>query len=412
MGVLVVGAGLGGLRAAESVRGAGYEGEITVIGHEPHHPYNRPPLSKEALANGLDLTALEFRRKATSDIKWKLGSTVRRANLGAGTVTLTDGGELPFDGLVAATGLTPRHLTAPGPSQGRHVLRTFEDAAALRLLLRPGARVLIIGAGFIGCEVAATSRNLGATVTCVAIETEPMIRPLGPILGAAMRRRHEANGVTFRLGVGIESFTGTDRATGVALSSGEQLSADVIVEAVGSACNVEWLDDNGLDLTDGVLCDSDLHVMADGKALPHVFAVGDIARFPNLRFDQTPRRVEHWSMPTDTGRHAGARLAEFLTGTEPRSEPCTPLPSFWSDQYDVRLQSFGMPGIADEVRVIEGDPEQEAIFGYYRSAGSGEPARDSAQVSANSREVLVGLAGLGMLPELMARRTQIGNALS
>lgn len=393
LGVIVVGGGLGALRAAEATRGAGYAGPITVLGRERHLPYNRPPLSKEALAGGVDPTFLEFSRRVT-DVDYRVGAEVVSCDLARGSLTLADGEQLPFDGLVAATGLEPRRLGAPGPIHGRHVLRTIEDAQGLRQSIISGRRVLIIGAGFVGCEVAATATTLGAEVTCVAAEAEPMIRPLGRDLGAAMRERHEEKGVKFRLGVGVERFTGDDRVTGVVLSTGEELGADVVVEAVGSRCNVEWLEGNGLDLADGVRCDQALRITRDGKAIASAFAAGDIARFPNVRFDEVPRRVEHWSMPTDTGRHAGRVLGRYLIGGEVTAEACAPLPSFWSDQYAVRLQSFGMPGIADEIRLLGGDPEGEVTYGYFRNDGG--------------RELLVGVAGIGRMRELIALRAEIG----
>lgn len=209
----------------------------------------------------------------------------------------------------------------------------------------------MIGAGFIGCEVAATARTLGADVTVVAPEPEPMLRPLGPALGAELRRRHEERGVRFRLGRTPVAF-----GDGIELSDGERLKADVIVEAVGSAPCVDWLDGNGLDLTDGVLCDEALRV--EGR--PDVVAVGDVARFPNPRYDDVPRRVEHWSIPTDTAK----RAARGLLGID--APPFAPLPSFWSDQYDLRLQSFGAPSLGGDIRVLEGDLADEAAVGYHR----------------------------------------------
>ncbi|TDE21958.1 NAD(P)/FAD-dependent oxidoreductase [Actinomadura sp. 6K520] len=355
--MVVVGASLGGLRAAEQLRALGHTGELLVIGDEAHPPYNRPPLSKEALAAGVTFERVAFRmRAATADVDWRLGTAVTGADLTARVVRPADGTEVPYDGLVIATGLRPRRLDVPGAGPPRHVVRTLDDAAALRERLRPGARVTVVGAGFIGCEVAATARTLGADVTVVAPESEPMLRPLGPDLGAELRRRHEERGVRFLLGRTVARFTGS----GLELSDGSAVRAEVVVEAVGSVPCVEWLEGNGLDLSDGVLCDGGLRV--EGR--PDVVAVGDIARFPNARYDDVPRRVEHWSIPTDTAK----RAARALLGQD--EGPFMPLPSFWSDQYDMRLQSFGAPALGgDDIRVLEGDLGGEAVVGYHRDSG-------------------------------------------
>jgi NADPH-dependent 2,4-dienoyl-CoA reductase/sulfur reductase-like enzyme len=362
--VVVVGASMGGLRAAEAVRKAGFTGEVVVIGDEPHGPYNRPPLSKESLSGTPDVDKLIFRiPRAAQDVEWRLGTAVVGADLGSRTVTLADGDVLAWDGLVIATGLRPRRLNVPGPTEGRHVIRTVEDAAALRARLTPGARLVVIGAGFIGCEVAATARKLGVEVDVVAPESVPMERPLGEVLGAAMQSRHEAAGVRFHLGTVPTEFVGTDRVEGVVLTDGTRLPADVVVEAVGCQPNVEWLDGNGLDLADGVRCDGRMRV--EGR--PDVVACGDLARFPNALFDAVPRRVEHWTMVTDTAKRAGAALGHWLAGEE--TDPATfgPIPSFWSDQYDLRLQSFGAVGLGGEdVRVLEGDLDGEVAVGYHR----------------------------------------------
>ncbi|MGW3046286.1 NAD(P)/FAD-dependent oxidoreductase [Kitasatospora sp. NPDC001159] len=363
--IVIAGASMGGLRAAEQLRGAGWTGEIAVIGDEPHMPYNRPPLSKEVLAGKAPFESLAFTPKASAaDVSWRLGAAVAGTRLADRLLTLDDGTELPFDGLVIATGMRPRRLRCPGPVAGRHTLRTLADAEALRAeLTRPGVRVVVVGAGFIGCEVAATAVGLGAAeVTVVDPEPLPMLRPLGELLARALHRRHEDRGVRFALGTGVSGFEGDDQVTGVVLGDGTVLPADVVVESVGSIANTEWLDGNGLDLTDGVLTDELLRV----GGLPHVVAVGDVARFPNARYDGVPRRVEHWSIPGDTAKCGAKTLVAHLSGAEPDPAPFAPLPTFWSDQHDFRLQSFGAPalGIAD-VRVLDGDPDGDVLVGYH-----------------------------------------------
>lgn len=366
-GVVIVGAGLGGLRATEALRTAGYAGAITVVGDEEYLPYNRPPLSKEALAGGIDVASLEFRRKpSVDDVRWLLGTPVVGSDLAARTVTLSDGTALAFDGLVAASGIRPRRLPIPGPADGRFALRTAADALAVREYLTPGAVVIIMGAGFIGCEAAATAIKLGCTVHVVALDEEPMIRPLGAELGAAMRRRHEARGVHFHLGQTIDSFAGADRVRSVSLSDGTELPADIVIEAVGSVANTEWLRGNELDLSDGLLTDSSMQVHT---ALAPLVAVGDLARHPNGHFGGVPRRIEHWNIPTETAKRAGPTLAALLRGEEPDRSPFLAMPAFWSDQYEFTLQSFGMPGIADRVEVVSGTVDEPCIVEYSDASG-------------------------------------------
>ncbi|MFJ6622738.1 NAD(P)/FAD-dependent oxidoreductase [Kitasatospora sp. NPDC091335] len=365
--IVVAGASMAGLRAAEQLRAAGWDGPITLVGDEPHPPYSRPPLSKEVLAGKASFESLAFRpRPSVADVRWRLGSTVVRADLDGRTVGLDDGETLPYRGLVVATGTRARRLRCPGPAAGRHTVRTLADARGLReALTRPGVRVVVVGAGFIGCEVAATAVALGAAeVTVVDPLPLPMAGPLGELLGRALLARHRERGVRFALGTGVTAFQGEREVTGVVLADGRVLAADVVVESVGSVANTEWLEGNGLDLTDGVLTDG--HLRAGGR--PEVIAVGDVARFPNPRYDGVPRRVEHWSIPTDTARHGARVLAAHLAGAGHGLAPFAPLPTFWSDQHDFRLQSFGAPALGrDDVRVLGGDPDGDVLVGYHRA---------------------------------------------
>lgn len=384
MTVVVVGAGLAGLRAAEAVRGHGLA--VTVLGDERHLPYNRPPLSKAALREPATAADLAFRIRR-DDLGWRLGQPVVGLDLYRREVLLADD-TVPFDALIIATGIRPRVLPVPGPPP--MVLRTVEDAEALRRALTPGRRLIIIGAGFIGCEVAATARAMGCAVTVCAADAEPMIRPLGEHLGAGLRRRHEQAGVEFHLGVGVSGY----EPSGVTLSDGRTLTADVILSAVGSVPNTQWCAGNGLDLVDGVLTDNRLCAVRttaageEGAEAP-VLAVGDIARFPNPLFDEVPRRIEHWSMPTDTGRRAGAVIAALLAGQSPALD-FRPLPSFWSDQYDATLQSFGMPALGVPT-LASGSWDGDCIVEYHRD------------------DVLVGVVGVNRTRELATYRPRIGS---
>jgi 3-phenylpropionate/trans-cinnamate dioxygenase ferredoxin reductase subunit len=240
--VVIVGASMGGLRTAESLRRFGYLGPITVIGDEPYAPYNRPPLSKEFLASdGVSFEAVAFpQRASTEDVVWKLGKKVTSADLGLGQVTLEDGEKVTYSTLVVATGLRPKRQTYENDLRiGRHVIRSLDDALALRAELRPGTKVVVLGAGFIGCETAATAKKLGCDVTIVAPGDLPIKRPLGSVLAAEIQRRQEQQGVKFLMETTIEDLVGAERVTAVKLGDGEVLECDVFIEAIGSLANVE-----------------------------------------------------------------------------------------------------------------------------------------------------------------------------
>lgn len=391
--VVIVGAGLGGLRAAESLRANGFTGTITIVGDEQFHPYNRPPLSKDALKSGLGHEELKFRqRDSVADVEWILGEPATALDLAQRTVSLADGQVINFDGLVIATGIRPRLLPIPGPTQGLFTLRTLKDAQALREAIQPNENIVIIGSGFIGCEVAATATLLGAKVHVVSLDQEPMIMPLGKDLAASMRQRHESKGVVFHLGRTVTSFNGTDHITSVTLDNGEVIPTTVVVEAIGSVTNVEWLEGNGLDLSNGVLVDHSMRVA--GTDIP-VVAVGDIARHPGALYPNTPRRIEHWNMPTETGKRAGATLAALMNDQEPASGSFTALPTFWSDQFDFQVQSYGLPGGADHSKLVSGDYSGPCIVEYFDSDGT-----------------LCGVIGIDTVKELVPYRKQFVERLA
>lgn len=376
--IIVVGASMGGLRAAEQLRSAGWKGELVVIGEEPHKPYNRPPLTKEILARpgtpeeSLESTALR-QRASVSDAQWRLGERVIASDLHARTVTVDTGEHLEYDGLVIATGIRPRHLQAPGPTKGRYIVRTLEESRALHEELSSGKRVLVVGAGFIGCEVASTARQLGCAVQLVEGSRGPMHRVLGQEVSEAMRNWLTGQGIEMVSGSYVEEFlTGSSpddhashaRAAGVRLADGQELAVDVVVEAVGSVPNTEWLEGNGLDLTDGVVVDSRMRV----EGAPRTVAVGDVARFPDPWSGGELRRIEHWQTAIDTAKTAAKSLVASLGGTE-EPAPFSAMPSFWSDQFGVRIQGVGAPHRATSIEVLEGslgDPASGVAISYQR----------------------------------------------
>jgi NADPH-dependent 2,4-dienoyl-CoA reductase/sulfur reductase-like enzyme len=394
--VVVVGAGLAGLRSAEQLRAAGWTERILVIGAETHPPYNRPPLTKDALSNGVDLAKLAFRqRPTTADVEWRLGTAVVSADFRAREVTLDDGSRVGYDGLVIATGGSSRRLALDAPESWRHSIRTAEDANRLRGSLNAGSRVVIIGGGFIGCEVACTAVGLGAQVSIVEPCSVPLEGPAGIQVGAEVQRRHEERGVRFHTGRTVVGLAGdpADGATEVILDDGTRLDADVVVEAVGSTANTAWLEGQGLDLSNGVLCDAGMHPLTADGPLLDVVALGDVARYPVPMFGGVPMRIEHWTMPTDCGAHAARSLLAGITGEVLDGPAFNPVPSFWSDQWGTRIQSFGVPALGrDDVRVLEGDLTDEAVVGYHRDG------------------VLVGIVLFGMMRRMISYRQALVEA--
>ena len=384
--VVIVGASMGGLRAAESLRRFGYAGPIVAIGDEQYPPYNRPPLSKEVLAAEVSLEAVAFpQRPATADVQWMLGTRVTGTDLQRGVVETDKGQELEYSKLIIATGLRPKRQDYPNNlTVGRHVIRSLDDALALRAALKPGARVVILGSGFIGCETAATARKLGAEVTVVGPGELPILRPLGREFAAEIMRRQEHAGTRFAMGRRVADLVGEAVVEGVRLDDGTELACDVFIEAIGSHPNIEWLEGQDVDLSNGVVTNSNLNARkATDGVWPDVYAIGDVASFPNPIFDDIPRRVEHWNIPTECAKYAGARIAaELAVASGLEAEVPTadfrPIPSFWSDQFDMHILAFGLLALADESRLIEGDINDDFVFGYYREGK------------------MVGIAGIGM----------------
>jgi 3-phenylpropionate/trans-cinnamate dioxygenase ferredoxin reductase subunit len=344
--VVIVGAGLAGLRTAEKLRRGGYDAKITLVGAERHLPYDRPPLSKKLLVQSehpedpVLLRATD--RYPALDAEVVTDVLIGRLDLPDRTVSTTDGRTWSWDRLVIATGVRPR--SAPGWSEaGVHLLRTFDDCLRLRTALRDASRLVVIGGGVLGCEVAAGARGLGLEVSLVEPLATPLYRAVGPQMGSYVASLHHGHGVQLHAGVGVSSLHRDGRSTEVTLTDGRQLEADVVFAAIGSVPNTEWLDDSGLALGDGVLCDA-----TGTSSDPDVLAVGDVANMPHGM--AAPSRLEHWTSAADT---ASLVAGNVVLPPQQRRE-LTEVPYFWTDQYDTKLQTLGVPAAQDDLTVVVG----------------------------------------------------------
>ncbi len=359
--IVVVGASLAGLRAAETLRRNGFAGELVLCGAEKHLPYDRPPLSKEILQGRWDVDKLPLRRQPWEDLRLdlRLGLRATALDTAARCVSLEDGTRERYDALVIATGASARRLRDQPELEGIHLLRTLDDALALRAAFERGPRVLVVGAGFIGSEVAASARARGLAVTVIEPLPVPLTRGLGERMGGLCADLHRAHGVELRCGVGVTGIEGDGRVERVVLSDGARVAADVVVVGIGAAPETRWLEGSGLRLDDGVVCDE---YCAAGP--PGVFAAGDVARWHNPLFDET-MRVEHWSNAVEQGVY----VAERLGGSEVGAAPFAPVPFFWSDQYDVKIQFAGRMRGDDEQRVVAGSLDERKFTALYGRAG-------------------------------------------
>ncbi len=326
------------------------------MGDEAHTPYDRPPLSKQVLAGEWESDRTELSVIDGLDVQWRLGVRATGLDVAGQTVTLDDGSSLAHDGLVIATGA--RCITLPGTEGfgGVHTLRTLDDCLAIRAGFEATPqRVVVVGAGFIGAEVAATARSRGLDVTMIEMADVPFERILGTEMGqvcAAVQRDH---GVDLRTGVGVQSIEGSNRVERVVLSDGTVIEADIVVVGVGVRPNTEWLEGSGLTLDNGVVCD------ATCLAAPGIVAAGDVASWPNERFDEI-MRVEHWDNAVEQGVHAARRLLG-------NDEPYTPVPWFWSDQFDRKIQLAGRTRPDDQTQIVTGSIEDRRFATAYGRAG-------------------------------------------
>jgi NADPH-dependent 2,4-dienoyl-CoA reductase/sulfur reductase-like enzyme len=360
--IVVVGASLAGLRAVETLRREGFAGRLVLVGAEPHLPYDRPPLSKEMLAGEWEHDQILLRRTPYEDLELelRLGVAARALDLDRRVVQVGDT-EVGFDGLVIATGATPRRLPQQPDLDGIFTLRTIDDCHRLRDRLDAGPRVCVIGAGFIGSEVAATCRKRGLDVTVLEALPQPMVRGVGETLGAVLGDLHRDHGVDLRCGVVVEAIEGDGRVERVRVADAPPVECDVLLVAIGVAPETRWLESSGLTLDDGVVCDETL------LAAPGVVAAGDVARWPNPGFDGELMRIEHWTNAAEQGVYAGDRLVR-ATRAEPAA-PFAPVPFVWSDQYDVKIQCAGRFDGRDPMEVVSGSFAERRFVTIFERAG-------------------------------------------
>jgi len=349
--LVVVGASLAGLRAVEAARKAGFAGTITLIGAESHLPYDRPPLSKAFLApeTGGGEGDMPFFRtedvfRDELDVELVLGDAATGLDTDRRVVWVGDR-EVPYDALVIATGATARHLPGTEELSGVHALRTLDDALAIRSALDAGARTVVIGAGFIGSEIASSAQKHGVQVTVVEALPTPLVRATGTRMGAAIASLHARNNTTLLCGTGVRAVEGEGKVERVVLEDGTVLPADLVIVGVGVTPAVEWLAGSGLTLDNGVRCDETLWT-----GVPGVYAAGDVASWQNPTMRER-QRMENWTAAAEQGAAAARNAID-----PENAKPYGTVPYFWSDWYDVRIQFVGSPD-ADEVRVVDGNPE-------------------------------------------------------
>ncbi|MEU9412734.1 FAD-dependent oxidoreductase [Streptomyces sp. NPDC048281] len=365
--ILVVGASAAGLAAVETLRREGYDGTLTLVGDEPHLPYDRPPLSKQVLSAEWAPERVALRAPVELDalgLELRLGGAAVGLDVADRTVRLADGSELAYDGLILATGVRPRRL----PGEGAHVLRTLDDALTLRERLGPGQRLVVVGAGFLGAEAAAVAWKLGAQVTLLEPAPVPLAHAVGEEVGRVLSRAHLERGVDLRTGAGVTEVT----EDGVRLAGGEEIEADEVLVAIGSLPNTEWLAGSGLTVGDGVVCDQYCEAARD------VYAAGDVARWYNPLFGLS-MRIEHRTNAAEQGMAAARNLLN--PGAR---KAFSPVPYFWSDQYEMKIQAYGYLRGHEEVRVVEGELAERRFVAAYRTG-----------------ERLSGVLAVGMAPKVL-----------
>lgn len=390
--VVIVGASLAGLSAAKGLRQAGYDGAITILGAEADRPYKRPPLSKQLLVGQEPPGGRWLKDEPALDIEFLLGEPAVGLDLGVREVVCGGGARIGFDGLVIATGADPINPWRDSGLSGIHVLRTLADSTAVARRLEDARSVAVVGAGFIGAEVAAAARKHGRPATLIDALDTPHAQVLGALFGLACLQLHGDHGTAVRMSCAVVGMQADDRShavAGVRLDSGEVIDADLVVVGIGVRPATGWLEGSGIALDNGVLCDATCAVLDEsGTVIEGVVAAGDVARWMNPLYGEL-MRVEHWDNASAQGRAAGRRLMG-------RQEPYELLPYFWSDQYDAKIQVVGAGRPDDEITLAEGSLEDRAFVVTYRREGR-----------------IVGAAAMNMLHRLSHYRNTImeGRAL-
>ena len=353
--ITVVGGSLAGVHAAEALREHGFDGDVTLVSAEFSRPYDRPPLSKQVLLGEYDVAEIALRPASWYEeqgIELRLGTAATAIDAKHGKLSLADGSELEYDGLVLATGSRPRALNVTGGAPGVHVLRSVEDAVALRPGLAAGRHLVMVGGGFIGLEVAGAAAKLGLEVTVIEASMTPLSRRFGDDVGHWYRELHERNGVRVICGSTLASVDVSTGGASITLSDGRIVKGDIVVAGVGSVPAVEWLAGSGIDTGDGVVCGPDLRT-----SVPNIVAAGDIASWRNPIFDER-MRIEHWSNAVDQGRHAAATLLGDR-------QDFASVPYFWTDQHDTKMRFVGRTKGATDSRVEKLD-DNKLIVTYGR----------------------------------------------
>ena len=364
--VVVVGAGVAGTRAAETLRQEGYDGALTIVGAERQAPYHRPPLSKKLLTGKVHRAGVDLAPQFDIDARVLRGASALKLDMSSRTVHVRDDDQdlpVPFDGLVIASGAVPREWPGGAVPDGVLLLRTVEDCLAIRERLGARPRVVVVGGGFIGAEVTASCRSLGLDVVLIEKAAGPLLAALGKELAPRWADLHRQHGVDLRVGVGVDAFVGNGRVQGVRLTDGSQVPADLVIIGLGVTPATDWLGGSGLRVDDGVICDA-TGAAEGGTADATVVAAGDVARWWHPLYERH-LRTEHWE---DAGRQGAAAARTLLVGRD-RAEAYDEVPYFWSDQYDVKLQMLGVPGDYDAVEIVEGDPDAGGFLAAYGRGG-------------------------------------------